>query len=349
MSKRYSQDITFDLVKKNEKSIYLGKIAESGIFKEKDFYFNIDEFTKHAFIAGSTGGGKTITAQIIAEEAFSKGISILVIDPTAQWTGFIKKLDDNMLFKRYRYFDMKKEKAKSYPTNIIKLKKDSKFCENNFFEENSINVLIANDLTEKEIDEKITELIDLFFKKTPEESQELKLLLFFEEVHRILPKYGGSGNGLIALERAVREFRKWGIGIILISQILEDFVGEIRANIGTEFQHRTVYEVDLEKIKLKYGDEIVKAVVRLETGTLMFHNSSLNIGKPLFIKIKPPLHNVNRLNDTELKEYLKIKEIIMMIEKSEKLKNFEKLKLAKNELIKGNFQIAEKYLKELNI
>ena len=73
MKKRYFHDITsWDLPKKNERSIYLGKIAET----HYDAYLDVDELKKHMILAGSTGGGKTITAQIIAEEAFAKKISI---------------------------------------------------------------------------------------------------------------------------------------------------------------------------------------------------------------------------------------------------------------------------------
>lgn len=348
MKKRYFHEITsWDLPKKTDRSIYLGRIAETRFFQESDAYLPIDELTKHMIIAGSTGGGKTVTAQVIAEEAIAKGISIAVIDPTAQWTGFIKELDEPSIKKKYEKFGINKDASKSYPTKIISLNKDF-HPDPDLLSKESITVLEASQLSEKEFDAIITEIIGMLFKKMPQESQELQALLFFEEIHRILPKYGGSGTGLVALERAVREFRKWGIGIVLISQVLEDFVGEIRANIGTEMQLRTSYELDLDKIRLKYGDEMAKAVVREETGTVMMHNSNYNIGKPFFILVRPPYHDVHRLSVEELSKYATISKKIAEIEKrgvSEQ--DTFTLKLAKRELSKANFTAAELYVNEL--
>ena len=62
------------------------------------------------------------------------------------------------------------------------------------------------------------------------------------------PKFGGSGQGFIQVERAAREFRKWGVGLVMISQVLTDFAGETKANISTEVQMRTRDQGDLDRI-----------------------------------------------------------------------------------------------------
>jgi hypothetical protein len=38
--------------------------------------------------------GKSISAQVIIEEALLQGITVLVFDPTAQWSGMLRKCDD---------------------------------------------------------------------------------------------------------------------------------------------------------------------------------------------------------------------------------------------------------------
>ena len=233
------------------------------------------------------------------------------------------------------------------PTRIIDLRRGMQADDpETMLREGKLCVLNAESLAEKDIDDVITQVISGFFRKTPAESRELKSLIIFEEIHRILPRYsGGAGRGLIALERAVREFRKWGIGIILISQVLEDFAGEIRANIGTEMQLRTTYEPDLDKIRLKYGDEIVKSVVREETGTAMMHNSGYNIGKPFFINIRPPYHDVHRISASELDRYSLLSRRISMIEKEQlDEQDLFNLRLAKDGLLEANFTTAETYL-----
>ncbi|MFH1638240.1 MAG: hypothetical protein ABIB71_07475, partial [Candidatus Woesearchaeota archaeon] len=115
-----------------------------------------------------------------------------------------------------------------------------------------IYVLAVNRLDPSEIDVFVANLIREIFHSDPQESADLKFLLVFDEVHRLLPRFGGSGEGFLQVERACREFRKWGMGVLLISQVLSDFLGEIKANINTEIQTRTAEEGDLERIKTKY-------------------------------------------------------------------------------------------------
>ena len=45
---------------------------------------------------------------------------------------------------------------------------------------------------------------------------------------------------------------------MLVSQVLSDFMGEIKANINTEIQMRTRDEGDLNRIKMQYGEEFIQ-------------------------------------------------------------------------------------------
>ncbi|MEM5799332.1 MAG: hypothetical protein QXZ43_01540 [Candidatus Aenigmatarchaeota archaeon] len=60
----------------------------------------------------------------------------------------------------------------------------------------------------------------------------------------LLPQFGGQGA--ILLERACREFRKWGIGLLLPTQIYSEFGPGVTANIATEFLFFTKFEKDKE-------------------------------------------------------------------------------------------------------
>src|SRR3989338_1090984 len=149
----------------------------------------------------------------------------------------------------------------------------------------------------------VASTIQQIFKSNPEESAELKTLIVYDEVHRLLPKFGGSGEGFVQLERGAREFRKWGIGLVLISQVLSDFVGEVKANIGTEIQMGTRYEGDLDRIKMKYGEDILRSLVKEPIGTGMIVNSEYNSGRPYFVVFRPLLHDTKRLSDNDLEKY----------------------------------------------
>jgi len=178
----------------------------------------------------------------------------------------------------------------------------------------------------------------------------------FDEVHRLLTKFGGSGDGLVQLERAAREFRKWGIGLVLISQVLTDFVGEVKANIATQIQMRTSDEGDLERIKEKYGEPVSASIIKASAGTGMLENAEYNEGRAYFISFRPIRHSVTRLSDEELQKYNQFNEKIDEISdqisqlKEMKIDAFDieiELKLAKEKLGNGNFTMVDVYLESL--
>ncbi|MBI2671345.1 DUF853 family protein, partial [Candidatus Woesearchaeota archaeon] len=353
--RRYAVKVEMSkLPQPGKKGIFIGKVAETGTRA----FFNLDKLQTHTLIAGATGGGKTVSAEVLVEEALSKGISVLAFDPTGQWAGFLRKNQDKSMLNRYKYFEMKKDEAKAFngiiktitdPLEVIELKK--------FMKPNEITIFNVSRLTPKQMDLVVASTIQQVFKMNLPESKELKTLFVYDEVHRLLPKFGGTGVGFIQLERGVREFRKWGIGLILISQVLSDFVGEIKANISTEIQTNTRYEDDLERIKLKYGDDVLKSVVKESVGTVMVVNAEYNNGRPYFVSFRPLLHNHAKPPEKELESYEKygriLEELNYQVEqlKANKVDTLDvelELKLAAAKIKQGQFNLAEIYLESLN-
>ena len=179
--------------------------------------------------------------------------------------------------------------------------------------------------------------------------------MIYDEVHRLLPKYGGK-NGYKALERGVREFRKWGIGLIMLSQVIKDFRETVRAVISSEAQLRTKYEKDVDRIAKKYGEEFAKTLPRLEIGTALVQNPEYNEGKPWFIRFRPLLHDTSSLTAAELGKYedfqKRLDEIEKEIEnlKKKKIDTYDielELKLAKEKVKQAQFRMAETYIESL--
>lgn len=335
------------------RSGFIGRIAETSIRA----FIDADKLQTHSLVAGATGSGKTIAAQIIVEEALLKGASVLVFDPTAQWSGFLRANKDSMMFKLYRNFHMKESEARAFNGNIRIIKDPGRRIDiRRYMKRGEITVFCLHKLDPSEIDAVVENTIKEVFWANLEETHELNALFVYDEVHRLLPKFGGSGKGFTQVERSVREFRKWGIGLVLISQVLSDFVGEIKANIGTEIQMRTRYEGDLERIKMKYGEDILKSVVKASVGTGMMQNSEYNKGRPYFISFRPLLHSSIRLSDTELELYdtynLKIDELRDKLEIMKKM-NIDvfdlelELNLALDNIKKGSFDVVKLYLESL--
>jgi len=352
--KRYRIKIDYDtLPKPGNRSVRIGNLAET---KTPAFY-ELEKLSTHAIVAGATGMGKSISAQVLIEEALMQNIAVIVFDPTAQWSGMLRKCEDKKMMSFYPKFGLKESDAKAFKGNVRQVRNSRELIEiSKYMNPGQIQIFSLNKLDPSEMDVFVANVIRQIFKSDPKESPDLKLLIVFDEVHRLLAKFGGSGEGFLQVERACREFRKWGMGVMLISQVLSDFVGEIKANINTEVQARTLEENDLERIRTKYGDEFLKSLVKAEVGVAMFQNAEYNRGRPYFINFRPILHNTRRLSDEELEKYNKYNDIVDDLDyqiselEKDKVDTFDlkmELKLVKDKLMTGSFLVVDIYIEGL--
>ena len=319
-------------------------------------YYDPKDLTTHIIVAGATGAGKSVSASVFAEEALDKKIPVIVFDPTAQWTGFVKPCRDNNLLSKYKKFDMGDFDIKSYPGLIYDVEEpDFKLNIKEFINPGEITIFCLNKLKSGEYDEAVRNIVASIFRESWEESSELKLVIVFDEVHRLLEKYGGHG-GYVALEKAAREFRKWGIGIIMCSQVLADFKEAIAGNVLTELQLNTKSLTDIDKVKTKYGEQYSERIARMGVGAGLMQYPKYNDGKPFFVEFRPTKHNPHKIRDDELVLYKKyIAKLKVIEEKIKKLKernvyteDYEvDFKLATNKLKTGNFRMAEIYISSL--
>ncbi|MCK5177115.1 MAG: DUF87 domain-containing protein, partial [Candidatus Aenigmarchaeota archaeon] len=81
------------LPKLTKDALLIGRIAETNI----NAYFDKNDITTHILTAGATGAGKSVAASILVEEALKKNVAVVVFDPTAQWSGFVRPCKDNNL------------------------------------------------------------------------------------------------------------------------------------------------------------------------------------------------------------------------------------------------------------
>lgn len=341
------------LPKPGPRAIKIGKIAE----RKEDAWYNMDAFTTHGIVAGATGGGKSISAQVFVEEMLKKNIAVIVFDPTAQWSGMLRKCEDKKMLSFYPKFGLKPSDAQAFPGNVRQVVNERQKIEvEKHVRPGQIQIFTLNKLEPSKMDTFVAGVIAQIFRSDPKEHPNLRVLLVFDEVHRLLPRFGGKGAGFLQIERACREFRKWGYGVMLVSQVLSDFVGEIKANINTEVQMRVAEERDLERIRERYGLDALKSLVRAGVGTGMIQNAEYNRGRPYFVNFRPILHNTRRLSDEILEKYNeysdKIDDLEYQIEQLEKEKvdTFDlkmELKLVKDKLMTGNFTVVDIYLEGL--
>ncbi|MBI5225504.1 DUF87 domain-containing protein [Candidatus Micrarchaeota archaeon] len=352
--RRYVSKTDFTkLPEPGSRSGYLGLIAETKVRA----FVPIDKLQTHTLIAGATGSGKTVAAQVIVEEALQKNTSVLVFDPTAQWTGFLRSQKNRDMLATYKRFGMNADEAKAFKGNIFVVRDPNMPLDiKKYMKPGEITIFVMNKLSLSDHETFISNTVKQVFATGLPESPELKMLLVYDEVHRLLPKFGGKGEGFVQIERGAREFRKWGVGMVLISQVLSDFIGEIKANIGTELQLRTKYEGDLERLKLKYGEDAARSIVKESIGSGMVQNSEYNNGQPYFVSFRPLLHNVVRLSDAELSSYETYNEKLEKLDfEMEQLRQSGsdvldlelEINLARDKIKKGSFNIVEIYLESL--
>ncbi len=353
--KRFHVKVEFnELPKPGTRAGFIGKVAETNI----KAFFDLDRLTVHTIVAGSTGGGKSVSAQVIIEEALLKGVAVIVFDPTAQWSGMLRKNVNEKMLALFPQFGMNPKKdPKGFNGNVRTIFDKNELIDlRRYMKPGEIQIFTLNRMDPVDVDVFVANAIKEVFHANFDEAQQLRLLLIFDEVHRLLPKFGGAGQGFLQIERGCREFRKWGLGIMLISQVLADFVGQIKANINTEIQMRTSDEGDLERIKSKYGPEMLQYLVKSPVGTGMLVNPAFNRGKPYFISFRPLIHSIARLSDKELEQYNKYNDIIDDLD--DQLAQLEKegvdifdlkleLKLALDKVKTGNFNMVSIYLEGL--
>ncbi len=337
--------------KANETFLEVGLLADT----KRQAYLQASDLTTHALVAGSTGSGKSVTASIIVEEALNKKIPAVIFDPTAQWTGFLSGLKDPNILRYYSDFSLSKDDTRSYKGLIFTPKNDTFDLDfQEYMNPGEVTVFNLSNLSVQEYDSSVKKIIDSMFQKKWEESGDLKLVVVFDEVHRLLDK-NAKGEGYAALTKACREFRKWGIGLVMASQVSSDFKEAIGGNVLTEVQLNTKNLEDIKKIAKKYGGEYAQRITRQGIGVALVQNPKYNKGKPWFIHFRPPLHNPHKLSEDDLTLYEKftniLKDVKQQLDSFSEDDDIEDMKmdyhLAISKLKEGKFKMAEIYIQNL--
>ncbi|MCH8519677.1 MAG: DUF87 domain-containing protein, partial [Nanoarchaeota archaeon] len=324
--------------------------------KSRKAFIDSKDLNTHALVAGSTGSGKSVSASILVEEALNNKIPVVVFDPTSQWTGFLSALKDKNILEYYPKFGLSADSARSYRGLIFTPKtSDFELDFDEYLKPGEITVFNLAHLSTQDYDEATAKIIKSIFNKGWEESPDLKLLCVFDEVHRLLdPTCEGKGYG--ALTKGAREFRKWGIGLIMASQVSSDFKAAIGGNVLTEIQLNTKNLEDINKAEEKYGVEYAQRITRQGLGVAMVQNPKYNSGKPWFINFRPPLHNPHKLSDEDLDKYetftTSLKKIKLIIKEMKSrgidVNDYElDYNLANNKLKEGKFKMVQLYMEEL--
>lgn len=278
--------------------VNLGYFMDETKVTENPAIFPLTQFL-HAYVSGTTGSGKSYTARIICEEAASyKDLNILILDPRNQAVGLKVPEDREKILSLYPEFRLKTNWRRSYNfeyfapgTNFTtSLPNDAARLG---YGRNIVSFKWQND---KHRCETFRQILDGVFQDySRQESEHLRLLIIIEEAQSFTKKrvadYAKSAaeQAEIILDRIVREGRKYGICVFIVSQAIKDFsrdTASTRQNTNTKFfLHNTDREIDYAADFIGDGRQIV----HLPPASAIVYNPSWGVAK---VRFRPPFSKV---------------------------------------------------------
>ena len=77
----FGRNVFYNNAIESDRKIKLGRVMHMGVVENNDVLLDLNSFSSHCFITGSTGSGKSNTSYKLLEEFLNKNIKFLVIEP----------------------------------------------------------------------------------------------------------------------------------------------------------------------------------------------------------------------------------------------------------------------------
>jgi len=282
--------------------IWIGSLMDGDIVTPEPATFPLDAI-ESIYISGSTGSGKTFLMRVLTEGAAAyEEINVLVLDPRNQSVGLLLAEDREGILMHYGDFDLDRARARGFrfryygpgigageplPAHLAELGAGR-------------SIVSFKGMQDRERCETYADIIEhVFDDHTRQESETLKTVLAIEEAQLFTKKRvaddakSAAERAERALETVLREGRKYGLRVFLVSQTIKDFAygsASIRQNTNTKiFMRNSDREVDYAADFIGDGRQII----RLKTGTAICYNAQWGAQK---LRVRPPLSKVWELS-----------------------------------------------------
>lgn len=285
-------------VTKSARPLRLGRILCNDTISGDDFLLPLQE-ANHIYISGTTGSGKSYTGRDIVEEATQyDDLNILILDPRNQWAGILCPEDREKILSMYEDFGMDPQAARGFQFtyHCPGLKIGQSLPAKLAHCAQGRRVVSFKGLDDKQRCKLFSEILEAAFEATTDrESESLRLLIVIEEAHRFTRKRvdetgkAEASRAEIVLDRVVREGRKFGCCVVILSQTIRDFAydaASIRQNTNTKIFMRNS-DREIEYAADFIGDG--KQIIQLPTATAIVHNPAWGAVK---LRIRPPFSKV---------------------------------------------------------
>jgi hypothetical protein len=259
-----------------------------------------DNGLTHLYMAGESGSGKSYLKRVILENVASLGYDVLSITPSDKQSIGVSipnpENDNSQCIAANQYW-LGDDRLLDEPADV-----------NDLFE--GINVVTLEGLPESEkkefVDRVFSELHELGKLDTP-------LYVFLEEAHNF-----DSGAVANAIQDIVREARKFGIHVVLVSQSPTDFSysqKHVRENTSTVFMNGEYHSYADNFPYLEKGE-----IAELETGEAIFVSRDfpktyVDVRLPLTL---PEIPSENQIDELDRKHSVQLPDLEKANERQER-------------------------------
>ncbi|MHC4329599.1 MAG: helicase HerA domain-containing protein [Planctomycetota bacterium] len=289
--------------------IRLGLLAVAGKITEQYGVLPAGRFD-HLYVSGTTGSGKSFTGRVIVEEAAQyEHLNILILDPRNQSVGLLVPEDRDSVLSSYPDFEMEPAQAKGFSFNYFSPGQDlGEELPDDLSELSQGRSIVSfKGLNDHQRCSHFADILESVLESlSTGESEILRLLVVVEEAHQFTKQRTGidakqaAQRAENALDRFLREARKYGGCAMTISQSNKDFSRDsasVRQNTNTKvFMHNSDREVDYASSFIGDGRQIT----RLKPGMAIVFNP---LWGAVTLKVRPPL---SKVWDFSLRETRKI-------------------------------------------
>jgi hypothetical protein len=235
---------------------------------------------------------------LVEEAAQYDGVSILILDPRNQAAGLLVPEDRDSILAMYSEFGMQTSAARGFPfTYYAPGQAFGEELPADLSQLGRGRVIVSfkgqDDQARCQLFARILDAV--FAGYVGQESSFLRLVLVIEEAQRFTKKRvieeakAAGQQAENALDRTVREGRKYGCCTIILSQTIRDFgydSASIRQNTNTKiFLHNSDREVEYAATFIGDGRKIIP----LTAGTAIIYNAAWGAVK---VKVRPPFSKV---------------------------------------------------------
>lgn len=288
----------------------LGRLVRHGKETADPAVFPLSRFN-HGYISGKTGSGKSYAWRVIVEEAAEhKDLAILVLDPRNQAVGLLASEDRESILTMYPKHGMSADQSRGYAFRYHAPAKDyAEPMPSDLAALAAGRAIVSfRGMDDGPRCEQFARILDAVFNVyAHEESDTPRLLVVVEEAHRFTKKQvdreakEAGERAELAMDRFLREGRKYGLCMLVVSQSHRDFAygaAGVRQNTTTKlFMHNSDREVEYAADFLGDGRQIL----RLPAASGIVCNP---VWGAMTVRFRPPWSKVWEYSDEDTRRLL---------------------------------------------